>query len=53
VNLKRLIVLIVVAFLLFFLITNPGGSANVVDNILGWLKNGAQSIVTFVQQIFS
>ena len=52
VNLKKLIVLLVVAFLLFFLITQPSGSATVVDNILTWLKDGAQAIVTFVRSLF-
>ncbi|HEX3780165.1 MAG TPA: hypothetical protein VHX38_10890 [Pseudonocardiaceae bacterium] len=53
VNLKKLIVLLVVAFLLFFLITQPQGSANVVDSILNWLKDGATAIVTFVRSLFA
>lgn len=52
VNLKKLIVLVVVAFLLFFLITQPTGSAGVVTNILTWLKDGATAIVTFVRSLF-
>jgi hypothetical protein len=53
VHLKRVVILVVVAFLLFFLITQPSGSANLVDNILDWLKNGAEAIITFVQQLFA
>jgi hypothetical protein len=53
VNLKKLIVLVVVAFLLFFLITQPAGSANVVTTILNWLKEGATAIVTFVRSLFA
>ena len=53
VNLKKLIVLLVVAFLLFFLITQPTGSANTVDTILNWLKDGATAIVTFVRSLFA
>ena len=53
VNLKKLIVLVVVAFLLFFLITQPTGSANVVETILSWLKEGATAIVTFVKSLFA
>ncbi len=53
VNLNKLIVLVVVAFLLFFLITQPTGSANLVDNILTWLKEGATAIVTFVRSLFA
>jgi hypothetical protein len=53
VTLKKLVVLVVVAFLLFFLITQPAGSANVVDTILTWLKDGATAIVTFVRSLFA
>jgi hypothetical protein len=53
VNLKKLIVLVVVVFLLFFLVTQPHESANVVDNILNWLKSGAQAIITFVKSLFA
>jgi hypothetical protein len=50
---KKLIVLVVVAFVLFFLITQPHESADVVDNVLTWLKDGAQSIITFVKTLFT
>jgi hypothetical protein len=53
VNMKKLITLVAVAFVLFFLITQPHESATVVDNVLTWLKNGAQSIITFVKTLFS
>jgi preprotein translocase subunit YajC len=50
---KKLIVLVVVAFVLFFLITQPQESADVVDNVLTWLKDGAESIITFVRTLFT
>jgi hypothetical protein len=50
---KKLIVLVVVAFVLFFLITQPHESADVVDNVLTWLKDGAESIITFVRTLFT
>ena len=53
VNAKKLIVLVVVAFVLFFLITQPQESADVVDSILTWLKDGAESIITFVKTLFA
>jgi hypothetical protein len=53
VNAKKLIVLVVVAFVLFFLITQPTESAGVVDTVLNWLKNGAESIITFVRSLFT
>lgn len=51
-NAKKLITLVAVAFVLFFLITQPTESANVVNNVLTWLKDGAQSIITFVKSLF-
>lgn len=51
-NLNKLIVLVVVAFVLFFLITQPAGSAHVVDTALTWLKDGATAIVNFVRNLF-
>lgn len=53
VNAKKLILLLVVAFVLFFLITQPTESANVVDTVLNWLKDAAESIITFVRSIFT
>jgi hypothetical protein len=53
VNAKKLIVLVAVAFVLFFLITQPTESANVVDTVLTWLKDGAESIITFVRSLFT
>jgi hypothetical protein len=53
VNAKKLIVLVAVAFVLFFLITQPTESASVVDTVLTWLKDGAESIITFVRSLFT
>lgn len=52
-NLKKIIVLLVVAFLVFFLITQPNESATAVQNVLTWLKNGAEAIITFVKSLFA
>lgn len=52
-NLKKIIVLLVVAFLVFFLITEPSQSATAVQNVLNWLKNGAEAIITFVKSLFA
>lgn len=48
---KKLIILLVVAFLLFFLITQPVQSAGVVGNTLGGLKAGAQAVVMFIKDL--
>ncbi len=52
-NAKKLITLVAVVFVLFFLITQPNESADVVRNVLNWLKNGAESIITFVKNLFA
>lgn len=53
VNAKKLITLAAVAFVLFFLISQPQESATAVTNVLNWLKSGAESIVTFVKDLFA
>jgi cell shape-determining protein MreC len=50
---KKILIVAVVALVLFFLITKPTQSADVVHDILGWLRNGAEAIVTFVRSLFS
>lgn len=52
-NTKKILIVAAVALVLFFLITKPTQSADVVHDILGWLRNGAEAIVTFVRSLFS
>lgn len=52
-DVKKLITILAVVFVLFFLITQPGESATVVHNVLNWLKDGAQAIITFVKNVFA
>jgi hypothetical protein len=52
-NSKKVVIVAVVALVLFFLITRPTESAGVVHNGLGWMRGGAESIVTFVRTLFS
>ncbi len=52
-NAKKIVIVAVVALVLFFLITRPTQSADVVHNVLGWLRDGAEAIVTFVRALFS
>ncbi|GAA5163864.1 MULTISPECIES: hypothetical protein [Amycolatopsis] len=52
-NTKKIVIVAVVAFVLFFLISRPTQSAEVVQNVLGWLRDGAEAIVTFVRTLFS
>lgn len=52
-NAKKILIVAVVALVLFFLITRPTQSAAVVHQVLGWLRDGAEAIVTFVRALFS
>ncbi|GAA3818815.1 MULTISPECIES: hypothetical protein [Amycolatopsis] len=52
-NTKKIVIVAVVALVLFFLITRPTESAEVVRSALGWLRDGAEAIVTFVRSLFS
>jgi hypothetical protein len=52
-NVKKILVVGVIALVLFFLITQPHQSADAVHKVLGWLKEGADAIVTFVRSLFS
>lgn len=52
VNLKKVLVLASVALVLFLLITQPEESAAAVQQVLGWLRQGAESIITFVRSLF-
>ncbi|ALG15501.1 hypothetical protein AOZ06_43100 [Kibdelosporangium phytohabitans] len=53
VNLKKILLLAVVALLVFYLITQPTQSANAVQTVLGWLRDGAEAIITFVKSLFA
>ena len=52
VNLKKVLVLAGVALVLFLLITRPEESASAVQTVLGWLRDGAESIITFIRSLF-
>ena len=51
-NAKKIIALLAVALVLFFLITQPTQSATLVTTILTWLKNAALAVITFVKSLF-
>lgn len=52
-NVKKVLLLAVVALLVFYLITQPTQSANAVHSVLGWLRDGADAIITFVKSLFA
>ncbi|MGH3620502.1 MAG: hypothetical protein ACRDQ5_01750 [Sciscionella sp.] len=51
-NAKKIAIFGGVALVLFFLISQPMESANLVNNILNMLKDGAQALITFVKSLF-
>lgn len=52
-NAKKIVTLVIVALVLFFLIAQPDQAADAVTNILDWLKSAAQAVITFVRNVFS
>jgi hypothetical protein len=53
VNAKKAAILVVVALVLFYVITQPAGAADAVQGILGWLQDGAEAIITFMRNLFA
>ncbi|WP_189054698.1 hypothetical protein [Longimycelium tulufanense] len=51
-NLKKILTWAGIALLLFFLITQPTQSADLVNNILSTLKEAAEALITFVRSLF-
>ncbi|WP_170161350.1 hypothetical protein [Amycolatopsis palatopharyngis] len=50
---KKVLTIAVVALLLFFLISQPTQSAALVQSLLGGLRDAADSLLTFVQNVFT
>ncbi|HEY0454700.1 hypothetical protein [Actinophytocola sp.] len=50
---KKAITLVAVALVLFYVITQPTQAAAAVQGILGWLRNGAEAIITFMRNLFA
>lgn len=52
-GMKKCLLVVLVLLVLFYLITRPSESADVVHTSLGGLRDGADSLVTFVGNLFS
>ncbi|MER2091983.1 MAG: hypothetical protein ABS918_04490, partial [Saccharopolyspora rectivirgula] len=52
VNMKKILTWLGIAFVLFFLITAPTQASDVVQGILGSLRMAAESVITFMQNLF-
>ena len=53
VNAKKIAMLAGVALVLFYVIAQPEGAAGLVGSIVGFLRSAAESVITFVQGVFS
>jgi len=51
VNLKRTVGFLVIALVIFFVITQPTSAANSVQSIGSTLRNAAESITTFFTRL--
>ncbi len=51
VNVKKVVGLLAIALLLFFVFTQPENAAGSVSNIGTTLRDGAESVITFVTQL--
>ena len=51
-NVKKVLILVGVAFALFFVISQPQNSADLVLSILTILRNAAESVVQFIRALF-
>ncbi|MDQ3406314.1 MAG: hypothetical protein M3443_20700 [Actinomycetota bacterium] len=49
---KKAAILVVVALLLFYVITQPTQAADAVQSLFGWLRDGAEAIITFLKNLF-
>ena len=52
-NVKKILGLLAIALVIFFVLTQPGTAANAVDNILGMLQDAAESATSFFTNVVS
>lgn len=50
-NVKKIVGVLAIALLVFFIITQPGSAANSLQNIGGILADAANSVVTFFTEL--
>ncbi len=50
-NVKKIVGLLAVALLLFWVFTQPDNAAGSVQNVGGTLRDGAESVIRFVTQL--
>jgi hypothetical protein len=53
VNVRKIVGFLAIALVIFFVVTQPSGAANMVGNIIAFLGTAADSLVSFFSQITS
>lgn len=53
VNVRKIVGFLAIALVIFFVITQPDGAANMLENIGSFLATAANSLVTFFSRITS
>jgi cell shape-determining protein MreC len=52
VKLKKVLIITGAALVVFFLVTQPEQSAQLVRDMLATLQNAAEAVITFVRSVF-
>lgn len=52
-NTRKIIAIIVIAFIVYAVFTRPGQSANTVDSAWEYVKQGTDSVATFFDALMS
>ncbi|GAA4665646.1 hypothetical protein GCM10023214_68780 [Amycolatopsis dongchuanensis] len=53
VDVKKILSIAGIALVLFFVIAQPGQAANLVGNIVDFLRSSAEAVITFVSNVFN
>ena len=52
-DVKKVATIVIAAIVLFYVVTQPHQAGLAVQGILGWLRDGAEAIITFMKSIFA
>lgn len=52
-DVKKVLTIAGAALVVFYLVTQPEGAANLVRSILSTLQDAAEAVITFVRSVFS
>ena len=50
-NLKKILIFGGLALVIFFVVAQPGQAAGLVGNVVGFLRESAESVITFVSNV--